>query len=170
MFKLFAALAATALVASTGFAADDAKASTSDFQKNLKIAMSVEPAGQLMRSRVESKPNGTTVMGFYLYDRNNRLLFEREVEMKSGAIVKDTSKTMSAVAKDMANLISKQTDAKAKLPDGRLLEIAGEHLKDKSFNEMKYEKVNDTLVFTVGDTSFDAATGKVVERKTAEKK
>ena len=170
MFKLFTALAATALVASAGFAADPPKASTSDFQKYYKIAMSVEPTGQLMRSRVETKPNGTTVMGFYLYDRNNRLLFEREVELKSGAIVKDTSKALGTLAKDMADLISKQADAKAKLPDGRLMEIAAEHLKDKSFTEMKYEKVNDSLVFTVGDTSFDAATGKVVERKTAEKK
>lgn len=165
MFKLFAALAATALVASAGFAADKPKASVSDFQKNLKIAMSVEPSGQLMRSRVENKPNGKIVMGFYLYDRNNRLLFEREVELKTGTIVKDTSKTLSAVAKDMANLISKQTDAKAKLPDGRLLEIANETMKDSTFNEMKYEKVGETLVLTVGDTSFDAATGKVVEKK-----
>lgn len=165
MFKLFAALAATALVASAGFTADPPKASASDFEKNLKIAMGVEPTGQLMRSRVETKPSGTVVMGFYLYDRNNRLLFEREVEMKSGAIVKDTSKTMSAVAKDMANLIAKQTDAKAKLPDGRLLEIAGQHMKDKTFNEMKYEKIGETLVFTVGDVSFDAATGQVVEKK-----
>lgn len=164
MFKLFAAVAATALVASAGYA-DDPKAPASDFEKNLKIAMSVEPNGQLMRSRVENKPNGTTVMGFYLYDRNNRLLFEREVELKTGTIVKDTSKTMSAVAKDMANLIAKQTDAKAKLPDGRLLEIAGQHMKDKTFNEMKYEKIGETLVFTVGDVSFDAATGKVVEKK-----
>ncbi len=167
MFKSFAALAATVLVASAGVAADKPTASTGDFQKYLKIAMSVEPTGQLMRSRVESKPNGTTVMGFYLYDRNNRLLFEREVEMKSGSIVKDTSKELGALAADMANLISKKADAKAKLPDGRLLEIAAETMKDKTFNEMKYEKVGESLVLTVGDVSFDAETGKVVEKPKA---
>lgn len=163
MFKLFAVVAVSAMIATTG-SAGDPKASVSDFQKYYKIAMSVEPKGQLMRSRVESKPNGTTVMGFYLYDRNDRILFEREIDMKSSAIVKDTSKELSAVAADMANLISKKADAKAKLPDGRLMEIASEHMKDKAFTEMKFEKVGDTLVLTAGEVSFDAETGKVVEK------
>lgn len=167
MFKSFAALAATVLVASVGVAADKPTATTSDFEKNFKIAMTVKPTGQLMRTRVENKPNGTTVMGFYLYNRDDRLLFEREVEMKSGTIVKDTSKELGALAADMANLIMKKTDAKAKLPDGRLLEIAGETMKDKAYNEIKYEKVGESLVLTVGDVSFDAETGKVVEKPKA---
>lgn len=168
MFKQFAVLAVSALVASTASAADPT-APVSDFQKYYKIAMSVEPTGQLMRSRVESKPNGTTVMGFYLYDRNNRLLFEREVDLRSGSIVKDTSKELGSLASDMADLIAKKADAKAKLPDGRLMEIAAEHMKDKAFNEMKYEKVGESLVLTVGDVSFDSETGKVVEKPKAKK-
>lgn len=163
MSKLFTAFALTAMLAMPAFA-EDPKASTADFQKYYKIATSVEPAGQLMRSRMENKPDGTVVMGFYLYDRNNRLLFEREVELKSGQIVKDTSKNIGALAKDMADLIMKKQDAKAKLPDGRLLEIAAETMKDKTFNEVKYEKIGETLVLTVGDVSFDAATGKVVTK------
>ena len=50
------------------------------------------------------------------------------------------------------------------------MEIAAEQMKDKSFNEMKFEKDGDNLLFTVGDVSFDAGTGKVVERKAAAKK
>lgn len=165
MVKFLLSLAAVATAATAGFAADDPKASTADFQKYYKIAMSVEPTGQLMRSRMENKPDGQVVMGFYLYDRNNRILFEREVELKTGTIVKDTSKSLGALAADMANLIMKKQDAKAKLPDGRLLEIAAEQMKDKKFTEMKYEKDGDNLIFTVGDVSFDAETGKVVEKK-----
>lgn len=166
MFKSFAVLAASAMIASTG-SAGDPTAPTADFQKYYKIAMSVKPSGQLMRTRVESKPNGSTVMGFYLYNRDDRILFEREVDMKSGTIVKDTSKELGSLAADMANLIMKKADAKAKLPDGRLMEIAAEHMKDKAYTEIKYEKVGETLVLTAGDVSFDAATGKVVEKPKA---
>ncbi len=164
MFKFLSTLAVTAVIASVGLAQEKG-ASGEDFQKFYKIAMSVEPTGQLMRARQETKPNGNRVMGFYLYDRNQRLLFEREVEMKSGTIVKDTSKELGELAADMAKLLAKQADAKAKLPDGRLMEIATGHMKDKSISEMKYEKIGETLVLTVGDVSFDAATGKVVEKK-----
>lgn len=168
MFKFSAAMVAVVVLGTSAFAqtkgTGPGKGTVDQFKDAFAVATANPPAGQLVNSRVENKNDGSVVMGFYLYNRDQRLLFEREVDLKSGKVVKDTSKGIDKVNKDMLDLLMKKTTGKAKLPEGRLMEIAAKLLKDKTFSEMKYEKVGDDLVLTFGDLQINAETGKEIKK------
>jgi hypothetical protein len=167
MVKFSAALAAVVVFGASAFAqtkAGPGKGTVDQFKDAYAVATANPPSGQLVNSRVENKSDGSVVMGFYMYNREQRLLFEREVDLKSGKVVKDTSKGIEKVNKDMLDLLMKKATGKAKLPEGRLMEIASKLLKDKEFSEMKYEKVGDDLVLTFGDLQINAETGKEIKK------
>lgn len=182
MVKCVSALTlAVALMGATAFAQNSStgKGSVADFQKSFQIATQSPPTATLLSSRVETKSDGTQVYGFYFYDPKSKQMFEREVSMTSGKIVKDTytdtpvvkdpkkdpKDDKDQVSKDMLALLEKKITGKAKLPEGRLMEIAAAKLKDATFEQMKLEKVGDTLVMTFGDLQLDAETGKEIPKK-----
>lgn len=180
MFRSFAAIALIAVcgVSTSAPARPPAQGGTvAQFQESLKIAKQNPPEGQLISSRVETKSDGTQVYGFYFLDRTTGQMFEREVSLATGKVVKDTSKAdktkagagnkkdeKDEVSKDMLALLEKKITGKSKLPEGRLMEIAAKQLKDATISEMKYEKVGDDLVMTFGDLQINAETGKEVPK------
>ncbi len=144
-------------------AGDDAKGGSTlpDIQAALVIAQTEVPDGLLMRGRTENKPSGT-VFGFYFW-RKGRIV---EIEInKIGKVVKKKDaqdpEDVKDINPDVAELIGKSL--KSKLPEGRLLEIAAENLKDSPVGEVKYEKDGDTLILNVGGVRINATTGAVIK-------
>lgn len=135
------------------------------------IAQAEVPNGQLLQARVENKTSGK-VYGFYF--RLNGQVLEVEI-FPSGKVAKKTEieptkgrkpggeeKDDPAIDPAVVALLTKQKEAKAKLPDGRLLELAVAASGDTPFGEMKYEIRDGRLVIVVGTTVIDAETGRVV--------
>jgi len=153
------ALVATLIIGNSA-SAQKSTATAEQFQKALTTAQELVPEGILIKSRVEKAGK---VFGFYFLQNG----FIREVEISiTGKVVKDEKSDAAdtkVVSADVLKLIGQKKAAKTKLPDGRLLEIAAESLKDAPFSEMIYEKVGDTLVLKVGDLVLDATTGKPVK-------
>lgn len=172
MIKRFAALTlAVALVGTTAFADSKGKGSVGDFQKSYQVAAGASPSGILVSSRVEVKSDGSQVYGFYFYDPKSKTMFEREISA-DGKIVKDTSKDTpnvknpkkdeNEVSKDMLALLEKKITGKAKLPEGRLFEIAAGQLKDATIESMQLVKDGDNLVMSFGDVKINAETGAII--------
>lgn len=156
MWKTAGALIATLFIISGALA--DEKATSKSFAAALVIAQQQVPEAQLIRSRVESK-NGATIFGFYFFLRGKVI----EVEINTaGKVVKNSNEDGDPVSQDIASLIDKQKKSKSKLPDGRLLEIAGDALKNTGISDIQYEKQGDKLVIRVGNLVLDAQTGRVI--------
>jgi hypothetical protein len=104
--------------------------------------------------------------GFYFY--GNGRIREIEIMDKTGEIKKDKEsevgdKGAKGVSADVLRLFDKQVQAKVKLPEGRILEIATEALKDTPLADLTYDKDGDTLVVKIGkDLVLNAETGKVI--------
>lgn len=175
MLKRFSALAlAIALVSATASARPEMKKGTTvdNFKRALEVATADPPPAQLINARMETKSDGSVVFGFYFYDKKTKMIFEREVSLTGSKVLKDMSKKNQKkdpkdeeVSKDMLELLEKKATGKSKLPEGRLLEIAGKMLKDTTIEEMKYEKNGDSLVMSFGDLKIDAETGKEIPKK-----
>lgn len=157
MFRPALALSALALLAPTAPAQNAHKSS---IQTGLGVAQAQVPGGILIRARTEVK-NNVTIQGFYFWEKGR--VIEIEVS-RDNMIIKDTQKDGTPVAQDVAKMIEKQTKAKAKLPDGRLFEIAAQALKDAPLKDLNYQIVNGKLVLQVGDLTIDAQTGKVLPK------
>jgi hypothetical protein len=120
-----------------------------------------------MKSRLEQAGK---LFGFYFWKDGK--LYEIEVNVTTLDVVKqvvtddtntsDTTKKKPKVSADVVKLIGQQKAAKTKLPEGRLLEIAADALKDTNISGVEYAIMNGKLVFKVGDLVLDAATGKPV--------
>jgi len=157
--------AVVAVVLSLGETASARRAGdTADqFQKAFAVAQDAVPGGQLIRARVEM--NGK-VGGFYFWLDGK--MYEIEVSLSTLRVIKQAVSPSAVntpqVSADVLKLIGQQKAAKTKLPEGRLLEIAGEALKDTGISEVKYTVVDGKLLFQVGDLVLDAATGKPVQK------
>jgi hypothetical protein len=141
-----------------------------EYQQYYLIAMEAIPEAEradyvLVSARSEAVTAATNGrVGFYFYNNRKNKMREIEVDREKKKIIKDTD-DKDKVSQDMLNLIAKANKSKAKLPDGRLMEIAKDQIKNGSFSEVKYENKDGTLVITFGETSINAETGKVVEKK-----
>jgi hypothetical protein len=160
MSRLLVAAAVVALAAPAAVARPGPGATANRFQLALPIAQKHAPNGQLISARLEQ---GGSVFGFYFFTSGS--VVEVELSASSFAVIKtaSTKTDKSKVSADVIALIQKNAKEGIKLPEGRLLEIAGETLKDTPFTDLSYGKSGDTLVFTVGGKSFDAQTGQPVE-------
>jgi uncharacterized membrane protein YkoI len=156
MLKLTGALVATVVIASSISAQD--KPTASGFANALVIAQEQVPAAQLIRARTEVR-RGVQLYGFYFHYQGR--VVEIEVNQK-GIIVKNTAEDGDKVSSDIAQLIEQQKKGKKKLPEGRLLEIAGDALKNTGISEIQYLRQGDRLVIRVGDLVLDAQTGRPV--------
>ena len=127
----------TTAVALVAFATAGTSARAQDseitFQEAFVIAQKAVPGGTLFKARVEQ---AGTIFGFY-FEREGRIN-EVEVSKRRGRIVKQKDSKDDGVAADVLALIEKNAKAKKKLPVGRLLEIAGESLKDTPFSDLTY--------------------------------
>ncbi|MFM8271928.1 MAG: hypothetical protein ACKODX_06280 [Gemmata sp.] len=123
------------------------------------------PNAQFIRSRLEKKG---TLYGFYFFKDGK--VYEVEVSVGTNTVVKNESQDVAVVGQkdtpkvslDVINLIKPQKNAKTKLPDGRLLEIALDALKDAGVSEVTYFVSDGKLYLRVGGVVLDAATGKQV--------
>ena len=68
------------------------------------------------------------------------------------------------VSKDVMAMLS-TNKGPAKLPLGRLMEIAKDSLKNTPFDGMTYEVKDGTLYMVFGDTMINTQTGEVIENK-----
>ncbi|HEY2784295.1 MAG TPA: hypothetical protein VGJ05_04895 [Fimbriiglobus sp.] len=138
--------------------------STSQAQSSITFAQAYEIAQKaakpklLLKGRTERK-----VYGFYFYGSGKI----REIEVsKGGEITKNVETDLgkdgiAGVSLDVIRLIEKQANSKAKLPEGRILEIAAESLKDTPLADLTFSKDGDALVVKSGDIVINARTGKV---------
>jgi len=146
-----------------GLSADVSGQGTVSFKGALGIAQKQAPGAQLVQARLE---NNGTIYGFY-FVRDGRMI-EIEVNL-TGHIVKQKDEInpddVKDISKDVLGLLQKYK-GRAKLPTGRLMEIAADNLKQNQLTDlMAYGKVGkDTLVFKVGGLVLDARTGKVLAR------
>lgn len=138
------------------------------FQQALQQAQQAHPGAILIRGRVEM---GGRIFGFYFFLEGR--ITEYELDL-NGTVVKNVTTDpasgtaggqIGGVSGDVVALLGKSTKEKAKLPDGRLLELAGEALKDAPIKEMKYDIQDGKLVTKFGTLVLDAQTGKPVEKK-----
>ena len=121
------------------------------------LAQGAVPNGQLVKVRGEAGG----VIGFYFW-YDGRII---EVEVKDKVIVKqEDAKDSNKVSKDVLTLLDKKLKSRAKIPDGRLLEIAAEGLKGTPLSDMKYVKNGDNLYAVFGDIMVDVTTGKLVTK------
>lgn len=102
------------------------------------------------------------IRGFYFWIEGKVVEIEINPDNK---VVKNTRKDPTPVAQDVAKMVEKQTKGKAKLPDGRLFEIAAEALRDAPLGDLKYAVVDGKLVLLVGDLTIDAQTGNILPKK-----
>ena len=142
--------------------AQDSGSTAADYQKALAVAQDVVPDAQLIKSRIEQ---GGRQWGFYFWKDGK--LYEIEVSIKTFKVLKqviqiETNKVGEKVSADVVKLIGQQKAAKTKLPEGRLMEIAAESLKDMTVSEVKYGVADGKLVLQFGGLTLDAATGKPV--------
>lgn len=156
----FAVVVTFALSFGETASAKKANNTTAQYQKALAIAQASVPDAQLGKSRLER--NGAQY-GFYFWKEGK--LYEIEIDATSFKILKQVTQTdANKVSADVVKLIGQQKAAKTKLPEGRLLEIAADSLKNTGVSEVKYSIVDGKLVLQVGDLLLDAATGKPVTK------
>jgi uncharacterized membrane protein YkoI len=160
MFRLGLALVVAVMWTSVA-SAEDPGAKVTDFKAALSIAQGEVPNAQLIRARIEQKKS-VQVFGFYFWLEGR--VYEVEVN-KRGKVVKKTTGEIEDVSEDVVKLVDKQKNARAKLPDGRLMEIASDALKNTPLSNLQYEKDGDKLVLRIGDLVIDAATGKILSSK-----
>ena len=127
------------------------------FGQAMAIAMRQCPDGTLIRARVE----GGGVFGFYFWVRPKVV----EIEITKNGTLKKRVKSGGdeEVSQDVLDMMQKMTRGKTKLPDGRILEIAGKNLKDTPLTGLKYELKDGRLVAVVGGLTIDAQTGAVTK-------
>lgn len=157
MFRALIASVVVALAASSATAQ-----SGGDFQTAYQIALSqVGTGARLIKARTE----GPTTFGFYF--AKNRRVIEIEIvgTAKAFKVGKVASSDTGGVSPDVLRLIAKYAADKVKLPEGRLLEIAQENLKDTPLTEVGLEAEGDSLVFVAGSVRLDSATGKTLPGK-----
>jgi len=137
-------------------------ANAEQFQNALGIAQSLVPDGTLIKARVEKMG---TIFGFYFF--KGGLIHEIEISPIGEIVKKETSDATDTkvVSADVLKLIGQQRAAKTKIPEGRLLEIAGASLKKAPFKEIVYDTIDGQLVIKIGDVILDPATGKPVVKK-----
>lgn len=158
MFRPALALLAVVLLIP---AAPAQKASGQQFLAALAAAQAQVPGGTLIRARTEML-NMLPVNGFYFFFKGTVIEIEIDQDLK---VIKNTQKDPVPVAQDVATMIEKQTKGKAKLPDGRLFEIAAKALKNAPLKDLKYAIVDGKLVLQVGDLTIDAQTGNIIPKK-----
>lgn len=151
-------LLAVALLAPTAPAQN---AGTNPLVQGLSIAQAQVPGGILIRSRLEYKGK-LPVQGYYFWLEGKVVEIELSQDFQ---VIKNTQKDPVPVTQDVVKMIEKQTKGKAKLPDGRLLEIAIKALKDAPQGDLKYDIVDGKLVLRVGDIIIDAQTGNIISTK-----
>jgi hypothetical protein len=167
---MFAAIVALSLSLDGTSSARGSDNSTAQFQKAYAAAQDAFPDGQLIKAR--SEKNGA-IFGFYFMKDGK--LTEIEVNATSLKVVKQVTQSdptnkagqvgqAGQVSVDVVKLIGQQKAGKTKLPEGRLLEIAADALKDTGISGIEYSIVDGKLVFKVGDLVLDAATGKPVAK------
>jgi hypothetical protein len=124
-------------------------------------AIAQKAASDMYLIKARTEPGG---YGFYFFG-NSKI---REIEVtKTGDVSKDKESDgkdgVKDVSADVLKLIEKQGKAKVKLPEGRILEIAAESLKDTPLADLTYAKDGDTLIVKIGkDIVINAETGKVI--------
>lgn len=130
------------------------------FSEALIKAQKLAEGGILVKGRVEGNQ---TLYGFYFY--KNGFLVEIEIGKKDGTVKKfkdqKDPKDAKDIAADVLDLLQK-IPAKAKLPNGRLLEIAADHVKG-DITAVAFAVRNNELVFKAGDIVLDARTGKLIK-------
>ena len=128
------------------------------FAQAMAIAVRQVPDGTLVRARVE----GANAFGFYFWVRPKIV----EIEISTSGSLKKRIKQGEGdeeVSKDVLDMMQKMLRGKTKLPDGRILEIAGKNLKNTPAKDLKYEIKDGRLVAVTGGLTIDAQTGAVVK-------
>ena len=154
MTKSIATLIAIAISASAVRAQAPAQGT---LLEDLRIAQAEAGRGSVL---LRARPEAGGLSGFYFFI-NGRIV---EIEIRNKKIEKNTDKDKIPVAKDVIPLIEKMNKGKTKLPDGRLIEIAMESLKDSSIKNLEYKVVDGKLMMQIGDLLIDAETGKIVSQ------
>jgi hypothetical protein len=153
------ALVAAAAVALSAASPAAAQTKSDPFADALAIAQAQCSDGVLVKGRAEMNKTGGTVYGFYFWVDGQM----REIEVAAdGTIVKDTNKTPDPITRDVATLIVAKGRARAKLPDGRLAEIAAGALRGTPLANVAYLRQGDRLLVRFGSVTLDAQTGQVV--------
>lgn len=153
----YALIAAAAVALST---ASPASAQTKGitFNDALGIAQAQVPGGILIKGRAENNKTAGAVFGFYFWVDGKM----REVEITTaGEVFKDSNNTPDPISRDVASLISAK-GARAKLPDGRLAEIAANALNGAPVTSVAFVRQGDQLLAQFGTVTLDASTGRVV--------
>jgi uncharacterized membrane protein YkoI len=128
------------------------------FANAYSIAQGQVPGAQLIRARTENQ-GAQVVFGFYFYYQGRIL----EIEIaQTGKIVKNTSDDVDPVTRDIAELVETRKKSKVKLPEGRLLEIAGDAFRNNGFPDLQYQREGDRLVIRAGNLVIDAQTGRII--------
>jgi len=135
------------------------KDTTLSFAQCISKAQTYVPGGQLIKARWEKS---STICGCYFY-KDGKM---HEVEItKNGKLSKykeqEDTKSGQNIPSDVVVLLGKKTD-KAKLPPGRLLELAAESNKGP-LTSVKYTVKDDRLLFQANDILLDPYTGKVIK-------
>jgi hypothetical protein len=164
MFRLSlaAALAVLLLVPGAGAVRADG-APLVDFQRAFAIAQAQVPKGLLVVARVEDKGQfGGKVFGFYFLLGGS--LIEIEINGNGDVVKKtDPSDPKKVVSPDVVALLGKK-GGRAKLPPGRLMEIAAASLKNTPLSGMKYLVMGGKLVIQIGSLLIDAETGQILQK------
>ena len=165
---------------STASATDWNGGTATEFAKALAVAQAQVPGGQLITGRAETGAPVGNRFGFYFYldgriveieiSPTGQTLKRKEDQPnpklprpKKPKIVEEIDpEPEKPVSPDIVELIDKKKIARAKLPEGRLLEIAGDSLKDTPLKDMKYIIKDGRLVIQVGTLMVDVETGTVI--------
>jgi hypothetical protein len=154
-------LAVVSILAVLAFGSTGRAQSTLTFKQAYAIAQKLASPMHLIKARKE-----TGVFGFYFYAKGR--LREIEIRENGGEVKKDVESEIGdngikGVSADVLRLFDKQVKAKVKLPEGRILEIAAESLKDTPLADLTYDKDGDTLIVKIGkDLVINAETGEII--------
>jgi hypothetical protein len=154
----YALLAAAAVALSTASPASAQTKGGVTFSDALGIAQAQVPGGILIKGRAENNKVAGQVFGFYFWVDGKM----REVEITTaGEVYKDSNNTPDPISRDVATLISAK-GARAKLPDGRLAELAASALNGAPVTSVAFVRQGDQLLAQFGAVTLDASTGRVV--------
>jgi hypothetical protein len=156
MVRVVSLVAAAGLLLAVASAAQAQGGGTAGlFATAYTVAQNEIPNGTLLRARVEGN-----LFGYYFWIDGR--IVEVEVNKEFKVVKKKDQKDDPSVPQDVLQMLQKK--GRAKLPPGRLLEIAADNLKDTPLTSLQFATMKDKLVFQIGDLVLDAETGNVVKK------
>jgi hypothetical protein len=154
MVRVLSLVVAAGVLLATNSPARAQGGTAGDFAAAYQVAQREVPDAQLLKARVEG-----VLFGFYFWVGDR--IVEVEINKDKKVVKKKDQRDDKDIPQDVLQMLQKK--GRAKLPPGRLLEIAAENLKDTPLSGLTYTKVGDNLVLQVGDLKLDAGTGKPVK-------